>query len=274
MAVSYNTDRLLVGRAIVHIPSKTFVRIFGNNDQHEIRADNPGLRYWLTQNGYQQVDGWSGRTLAYIPFFGNTGNSMLAPYLDGNICCGYIQGNDLVINSARYDLVSLHSTMGIVATVRNGYIGDDLDKWRKASRQHEFIKDWCGRMRHPDDMYYVNDNHVTGHILKTSCVCDWHGRYHFKGYCVKLGAGSECGQWALKEDAYLLKYGCVWANKYCLSVETVEWFNGERIHPKSIKFQMENDECEARDIEANRNAQIEHNSRVIANLKLIANGEV
>lgn len=91
---SPSAPKTILARAVVHLPSKTFVRSFGRNaDTPEERFGVPdnALEAWLKSEGFDHESGWGpGLKLARIdhPSGGesDTGD-FLVPYIDGDVDC-------------------------------------------------------------------------------------------------------------------------------------------------------------------------------------------
>ena len=78
-----NEKNVVLGRAIVHEPTKCFVRTYARNESGgSYSSSDEKLAYWLTQEGYEDRDSWpNGVKFARLE---HPDGGLMMPYLDGS----------------------------------------------------------------------------------------------------------------------------------------------------------------------------------------------
>lgn len=115
----------VLARAIVHEPTKTWVRVYG--DEGQTLAD------WLDSNGYTKESGWpEGTRLLKIE---DSYGRYVLPYIDGDVRGVRHSGSDWVLTDRGYDIYC-DFTDGVFDPDQGEPCGD------------------CGENCDPDDMYY------------------------------------------------------------------------------------------------------------------------
>lgn len=84
MARHVNIKGEIIGRAIIHTPSKTFVRTYAPQEREGVNQESMPLNSWLLSKGYTKARSWpSGAKLAWIDF--DNDSDFLVPFLDGDL---------------------------------------------------------------------------------------------------------------------------------------------------------------------------------------------
>lgn len=147
---SPSAPKTILARAVVHLPSTTFVRSFGRNaDTPEERFGVPdnALEAWLKSEGFNHVSEWKpGLKLARIdhPSGGesDTGD-FLAPYIDGDVDCVRTTSETLVLTA---DTSEAHYKCNRTDGRASAERGDD-----------DLVScDHCGEHTPVDDTYQVD----------------------------------------------------------------------------------------------------------------------
>jgi len=119
LAYIVNQDNDVLGRAIVNLKRKEFVRtyfLYGYKDLFERILYNNGLQY--------NPSCLDGLHLDYIEY----GNGFVAPYLDGHYTHAYVDGDHLVINNDGFALDQTNGLSFEVSTFSCNCCGDESDE--------------------------------------------------------------------------------------------------------------------------------------------------
>ena len=155
------------GRALVHIPTKTFVRAYkGDPESWNVgdSRDDEMLEAWLVNEGYDHDCAWNGQRLAKIE---NEYGEYLMPYLDGE--------NKAVDNCGDYFELCRHGELSADGT--EGVLEDN----RRSC-------DDCGDSVDEDDLTHIGDY---GHAVCESCLNDHYTHAWVSRHCTEWVSDDE-----------------------------------------------------------------------------------
>lgn len=206
-----------VGRALINDTDKTFVRTYGQNDNH------PGLHQWLLEKGYTYERKWAeGLKFAKVE---SSGGQILAPFLDPGH--DRIENEDCrrVTDAGRY----------FVRDNQGEYTWNDATGLLE-DENTEICED-CGEGFHEDEMYCVGRSgylRVCKYCLNENCTYAY--GYHGDRYYVRNEDVTYVNGEAYHED-YLSDNGIVYCEngEYASEDDAIyvededEWYHPDQV---------------------------------------------
>lgn len=118
-------DAVVMGRALLHEVSKTYVRTYKRNasgDEGDYSYADEQLEAWMTDQGYRKASDWEGKRIARVD---HPSGGLMVPYLDGGAQSADEDGHLLVI--CRRGKLSGSNTDGGGGTIGADVIGTCAD---------------------------------------------------------------------------------------------------------------------------------------------------
>lgn len=210
--ISRVEDDVQAARCLVN--GKKYVRIYGVPSPREYsRPDDPALRQWLDDNGYEKIDSWAGFKLARIPW---NGSEFLAPYLDGRCSHCTDQGDHFAIDGGGYEFDTTDGRIDIIE-------GD-----HEHDGQVETIDgDWIDE----DDACYIHDSEETGYLPSEDVGADLFDEDHRCSNLVRLNADHYGnGVWGFRPDCRKIYVGRNEVRTWFLEDDCVETVVSHRLN--------------------------------------------
>ena len=187
-AMAIRTDAKGVGqsRCIIRPDEKTFIRIYGSsNGQHTTIGDDPALRKWLIDAGYELVNSWEGKALEkiLIPNKKNNGQPCyVGPYLDGSVKKAKMKKDDdtvmVITADGNWDMANTNGFSYMTHPDREGMVRIYGGDW---ARPEDTVAGIHGNIYLRSEVEYIERQH--DYIPISDCVTVNGIREHVNDCC-------------------------------------------------------------------------------------------